>query len=312
MRVSGLALISLLLCLPGCRSNAPLVTQGKASPPVAGTAATSGFPCTVIDARGKTLTFASAPRRIVSLAPSETEDLYDLGVADRIVADTTADDFPAAARQLPHVTGNMMDPSVESIESFNPDLVVAVGSINQKTVAALDRANVPTLVVDPKTVEDTYAALKLLGRATGTEARAATLTSAMQARIGAVRQRMARAAARPKVLILYDVNPIYTTGPGSFIDDLIQVAGGQNIVSSPVPGNVLSPERVIAAQPEVILCEPYLRDKVQQFPGWREGIAAVRKGAFFSASEGATLVRPTPRLANGAEELARFLHPELK
>ena len=309
MRGVGLLLVFLLGLLSGCHSTGSPSVSPTTAP---GAVSAAGFPRTVTDARGRKIMLAAPPRRIVSLAPSETENLYDLGAGDRIVADTTADDFPAAAKQLPHISGNMMDPGVESIESFNPDLVVAVGSINQRTIAALDKANVPTLVVDPKTVADTYQAIDILGRATGTEAKAAMITAQMRARIGAVQVRMAKAAAQPRVLILYDVNPIYTTGPDSFIDDLIRVAGGRNIVSSPLPGNVLSPEQVIAAQPDVILCEPFLQDKVRQFPGWRDGIPAVRKGAFFSVSDRATLVRPTPRLADGAEELARFLHPELK
>jgi len=156
---------------------------------------------------------------------------------------------------------------------------------------------------------ETYDAIRLLGKATGQDAKAEQIVTEMQARIEAVRQKTATAATKPKVLIMYGDNPIYTTGPGSFIDDVITVAGGQNIQQE--AGSVISPEKVVEREPDVILCDPMLRDRVKHLPGWATGVPAVRDSRFFETSPDATLVRPGPRLALAAEELARYLHPEL-
>jgi len=293
-----------LLLYAGCTS-----TQHEVNGPVPANIA--GFPVTITDSRGKTRTLSAPPQRVVSLAPSNTEILFDLGAGDRIAADTTACDFPPEARLKPHIGGYPID--IEKVEAKSPDLVVAVESLNAQPVAALEKAGVPVLTVDAKTVAQTYDAILLLGKATGTEARAQQIVQDMKARIKAVRQKTAHVANRPKVLIAYGDNPIYTTGPGSFIDDLITIAGGQNIASMPPPlkNDVITPEQVLVRQPDVILCSPDLQQKLKQLPGWAQGVPAVRNNGFFTSSPPGILERPGPRLADGAEQLARYLHPEL-
>lgn len=293
-----------LLLYAGCKST-PREANGPAPVGIA------GFPVTLTDSRGKTLTLNAPPQRIVSLAPSNTEILFDLGAGDRIAADTTACDYPPEAKLKPHIGGYPID--VERVEAKSPDLVVAVESVNAQPVAALEKAGVPVLTVDAKTVAQTYDAILLLGKATGTEARAEQIVRDMKARIEAVRQKTAPVANRPKVLIAYGDNPIYTTGPGSFIDDVITVAGGQNIASVPPPlkNDVITPEQVLARQPDVIICSPDLQQKLKLLPGWTQGVPAVRNNRFFMSSPPGILERPGPRLADGAEQLARYLHPEL-
>lgn len=271
----------------------------------------TGFPRTLTDARGKTITLQAVPQRIVSLIPSDTEVLYALGAGDRIVAVTTADDYPPEVKQKPTI-GNVLTSDIEQILAHKPDLVVAMGSLNQKPIDALEALHVPVLVVDPKNLTDTYASIRLLGQAVGAEAKAEQIVVDMQARLAAVQATVAQATHRPRILMLYGTDPIYTTGPDSFINDLITQAGGQNIVEKPIAINIISPEEVALKRPEVILCSKSLTAKVRAMPGWAQSVPAVRNNRLYTDEpEDGTLVRPAPRLVRGVEALARYLHPEL-
>lgn len=298
------AVLAALAGLAGCRS------ESAAPPPVAPARSPgANFPVTLTDARGKTLTLQKPPQHIVSIAPSNTEILFALGAGPQIAADTTACDYPPEAKTKPHIGGYPIN--IENVEAKNPDLVVAVQSINAKPIQALEALHTPVLAVDPKTVNDAYDALRLLGKATGHSSEADKIVAGMQTRIQAVRDKTARATTKPKVLIAYGDNPIYTTGPGSFIDDLIAVAGGVNIVSSSLPGNVITSVQVLARQPDVIICSPALQARLKQLPGWAQGVPAIRNNRFFQPSQEGILELPGPRLPQAAEELARYLHPEL-
>src|SRR5581483_8820475 len=204
--------------------------------------------------------------------------------------------------------------NIEAVQVQNPDLVVAVGSVNGQAIKALERTKTPLLVIDPKTVADVYDAIKLIGAATGQDMQAARVVMEMQARIDAIKRAVASTTARPRVFIVYGVKPtIYTTGPGSFIDDLITVAGGKNIVTTPMPaGSTISSEQVIALQPDVIIAaSPNAIAQAKQMPGWATGVPAVKNNRFFTPSDASLIDRPGPRLAQGAEELAKYLHPEI-
>jgi len=270
-----------------------------------------GFPRTLTDARGQAITLNAAPQHIVSLIPSDTEVLYALGAGDRIVAVTTADDYPPEVKKKPTIT-NVLTADVEQILAHKPDLVVAVGNLNAKPIAALEALHVPVLVVDPKNLTDTYASIRLLGQAVGAEAKAEQIVTEMQTHLAAVQRVVAQAKHRPRVLIMYGVDPIYTTVTNSFITDLISQAGGQNMVDKPIPTNIISSEEVALRKPDVILCSKSLTEKVRNMPGWAQSVPAVQQNRLYTdESEDGTLIRPSPRLVRGVEALAHYLHPEL-
>jgi iron complex transport system substrate-binding protein len=300
--------IWVLVSLGGCNNTD---TKQTPQPPPNGAsqpATSNAFPLTLTDARGLTITLNAPPQRIVSLAPSNTELLFALGLGDRIAGVTTACDYPPEAKQKPNI-GGAYNMSVESILARNPDLVVAYGTVNQKPLQKLEQAKIPVLAIDAKTVAETYDSILLLGKATGTTDRAEELVKEMKTRIAAVEQAVKDAKTKPRVLIAYSVSPIYTTGPGSFIDDIVRVAGGVNVVEKKLPQDIITPERGVALAADVILCAPDLRDSIRRIPGW-SSIPAVKNNRFFSTSSKATLVRAAPRLAPAAEELAQYLHPE--
>ena len=296
----GLGIVLGASCQPEPRL--PPSPAGMALPP-------TGWPRTLTDDTGASLTLSVPPKRIVSLAPSNTEILFALGAGDRIVADTESCDYPPEARKRPHI-GGMSAGDLERIQVALPDLVVAVGSINQKLIGALRAARIPTLAVQPRTTDDVLATVRLLGKATGQDSTAERLAADVKGRIDRVRVLTARAPNRPKTLIVYSANPIYTSPPDSFIHDLIGVAGGTDIVQTPLPQNIVSPAVVVERAPEVIICSPSLNERLKAIPGW--GIVpAVKNNRFFATTGAAELTRPGPRLAEGVEQLARYLHPEL-
>jgi iron complex transport system substrate-binding protein len=270
------------------------------------------FPATLTDDRGVSVEIPHMPARIVSLAPSDTEILFAVGAGRRVVGDTTACDYPPEAQKLAHIGGWQV--SVEAVEALRPDLVTAVGGFGKSTdsaVAALERSHIPVVVVNPRTVQDTYRAIELIGRAAGDRTEAKRLVADIQSRMDRVRRAVQFDRSRPSVFICYGVRPtIYTTGPGTFIDDLITAAGGRNIVTTPAPqGNFISAEAVAKAQPEVMVAGSEVQGEIRQITGWKD-VPAVRNQRFFMPSSPDLLVRPGPRMAQGAEELARYLHPD--
>jgi iron complex transport system substrate-binding protein len=283
----------------GC-SKSPSANRAATAPqPSAGAIAS------VVDAAGHHLTLTRYPQRIVSCAPSITEILYKLGLQNRLVLDTTACDYPPDAKKKPHF--NALSSDIEPILAQNPDLVLDLKDLNHSLIAPLQKAGVPQLTLDVSSVGAVMNSILIIGKATGTLKQAQALVNSLQAQLNAVRKAVAKAPHKPRVLILYGTNPLYTTGPNSFINDLITIAGGVNVVTKPPPGNVISPEEAVALQPEVILCAPELVPAIRRLPGWAQAVPAVRNNRFFTAVD--TLERPGPRMADAVVALARYLHP---
>ncbi len=272
----------------------------------------SGFPRTVTDARGTTLTLKAAPTRIVSLLPSTTEIVYALNLGDRLAADTTVCDYPPQARAKPHI--DVFKGDREQIEVHNPDLVLAVDGVDPAAlIAALEKDGLPVFVVKATNMQQTYDSIALIGKATGQEAAAARVAADMRAQIESVQKTVAGAPDKPSVLVMFDDNPVYTvgpTGPSSYINEVISIAGGANIVTEPPINNQISPEKVVERQPDVIICDKKLAPRVKLLPGWNV-VPAVTNNRFFQTSNKTDLMRPGPRLPLAALELARFLHPDL-
>lgn len=299
-----LFLAILLGCGEGCGPSKPTSLPARPASPMAPQTTSARI---LVDAVGHRLRLGKTPHRIVSCAPSITEILYSLGLQNALVLDTTACDYPPDAKNKPHF--NALSTDIEPILAQNPDLVIDIKDLNHALIGPLDKAEVPQLTVDVSDLPHTLQSILWIGEATGKTQEALSLVQKLRAKLDAIQQITARASHKPRVCILYGTNPLYTTGPNSFINDLISVAGGINIVDKPPPGNVISAEEVVARQPEVILCAPELVPLVRRMPGWAQSVPAVRNGRFYTQID--ALERPGPRMADAAEALARYLHPNL-
>lgn len=252
-------------------------------------------------------------RRIVALAPSITEILFSLGLSDRLVGVTQFSDFPAQAARLPKV-GSYVHLDVEKIVALRPDLCIAIKDGNPVSVVSkLESVGIPVYAVDPRDLGSVMGTLLELGRILDTRQRASEIVSRMQRRIDAVKRQVAGTDRRPGVFFQIGISPIVSAGTPTFIHELITLAGGTNLARGPIPYPRFSKEMVIDLRPEVIIITSMARQTVfeavkREWQQW-EGLPAVKNKRIYLVDSN-VLDRPTPRLVDGLELLARLIHPE--
>lgn len=249
--------------------------------------------------------------RIVSLGPSVTEIIFALGAADRLVGVCDYCDYPEQVATIPRV-GTFTMPSVETIVAMRPDLVIAVrGPATMDAVEAVRRIGVEVLVVEDTTLGAVWKAIEDIGARTGRMAAAAELTATMRARFDAVRARVA-GAPRRRVLMVVGQTPLIVAGVGTFVDELISMAGGTNVAADTgQPWPRLGLETVLARAPEVIIDSALTHEDAAAPSLWARfpALPAVREGRVHAYQSFAAL-RGGPRLVDAAEEFARLIHPE--
>jgi len=271
-------------------------------------------PGEITDDLGRTVSIEHIPQRIVSLAPSITEILFALGLGDKVVGVTSHCDYPEAALAKPKV-GGYFTTSLEAIIAQNPDIVFSDG--HDPVCARLEGLGVTMVVLQPQDIAGIFRDIELVGQITGKEAEAEELIDEMKSRIGAVAARTA-GAERPTVFYEIDasgmaLNNPWTAGRGSFIDALITLAGGENIVKVSDPWLQFSLEVIVAYDPDIIILGDYpwvSPQDVMARPGAWQGLTAVRNGDIYPINPDLTS-RCGPRIVDGLEAMARIIHPEL-
>jgi len=253
--------------------------------------------------------------RIVSLAPSVTEILFDLKVGDCLVGATEHCDFPPAAKTIPRV-GGLGQPSVEKVLALAPDMVIATEFERKDVADALRRSGIPVIEMKIRNFAELFEAIRKVGEAVRQPERAARKVEAMQAELDAVAKRFAGIPRdrRPRVFIEIWSDPIMTAGAKSFLDEVVTRAGGVNVahgVDREYP--TVNPENVIEWNPDVILLGYMIdpKDAVSRLAGrigWAQ-INAVRDGRVIADIPPDDLLRPGPRLVEGVRMLAERLHP---
>jgi iron complex transport system substrate-binding protein len=296
----------------------PPTTVPTAAPPTAAgtsaataaTGATAVFPVTVKDDAGRQVTFARAPQRIVSIAPSNTEILFALGLGDRVVAVDQFSNYPPEAKQKAQL-GSYIKPNLEALVAATPDLVLASEVHTKVVLPELEARKLVTVVVDPKNVDEVFDRILLVGKVTGQNAQAEKL-------VGDLKERAASATAKvrdaPKTRVFFELSPeLYTAGPGTFVHDLIERAGGQNIAADAgQPWPQLSLEAIVQRDPEVVLLADEVAgenlEKVRSRPAW-DKVSAVKNGRVVVIDPDLAN-RPGPRVVDGLEAIAKALHPD--
>ena len=271
------------------------------------------------DGLGGELSLAQPAQRIISLAPSNTEILFAVGAAAQVIAREDFSNYPEAALDLPSVGGNMGEYNLEQMVDLAPDLVLASPLSAPEVLKGMQDLKLPVIVVpNPTTLAEMYANLELVGKATGHETDANDLVNGLQAREKKILEAVATAAEKP--LVFYELDATdpakpWTSGPGTFIDLLIGLAGGENLGAA-LQGEwaQISQEELIVQNPSIILLGDALyggitAEQVAQRPGWSV-IQAVKDNQVFPFNDD-LVSRPGPRLVDGLAELAKLLHPEL-
>ena len=265
----------------------------------------------VEDQTGRRVDIPEHPQRLISLAPSITETLFALGLGANVVGDTDYCEYPPEAKLKPHV-GAILTPNLEKIVALKPDLVLGSPEANRRETAdRLAQLGIPLYGVTAHSVDDMLRSIEDLGRILGHEADSQKLAASLRQRIDAVEKRVAP-LRRPKVLFVVWYRPLTTAGPNTFISDVIQRAGGTSITENLLgEWPRLSLEEALRRDPDVILFpraesfSPQL-EEFQQLPGWRD-LRAVKNRRMFFISD--AIIRPSPRLVDALEEVARALHP---
>ena len=319
-----LPLIVLLIVVTACAAPAttpsPTASGSDAGSTPSVVPSAAAYPATLTDDAGRELVLDSEPRRIVSLAPSNTEIVCALGACDRLVGVTDYDAFPPEVADIDDVViAAAVD--VELVVAAEPDLILAAGNLvtPATVIDQLDELGLPVLVLYPETLDEVYADIRLIGSALDREPEADELVGGLEDRVADVVEAVGD-AERPLTLyeVFYSEGTTYTAGEGSFLASLLELAG-----ATPLTGNaqgVLGAEELVAADPELILLgtasyEPSLADDatalatVRARSGW-ENLAAVRDGAVVPYLDDIVTTRPGPRIVDGLEALARAIHPD--
>lgn len=268
---------------------------------------------------GLTTCLAGTPQRIISVSPSATEILYGVGAFDKVVAVSDYCTYPPAAKSLPRI-GGWSTPSLERLAGLHPDLVVLTDSQAPLVQDHLRDLGLKTLVTPSRTIRDIFAAMELIGRSTGHEREAGELAATTRAALDRVHTRT-RALSRPTVLSIVDRTPgtlrdLYAAAPGSYMAELIELAGGRVAAPASRAGYVrISKEVVLTLNPDIVI------DMVQGAKGelaedpqavWRDlpELKAVRTGRIYPIRD-EYLLHASQMIARSAVTLARILHPEV-
>ena len=263
----------------------------------------------IIDDFGDTLRpmTGDRPQRIVSLNPATTELLFAIGAGARVVGRTTWDGWPDSAKLVPAL-GDALRPNVEAVLAARPTLVLLYASEDNRAAArTLRSAGIPTLTLRNDRIADFVRTTMLIARATGDTARARIVVDTVQATLERVRRSTAL-GPRPKAFWKVWDRPLMTIGRGSFLSELVSIAGGINLyddLASPSPTVTL--EDVAQRDPDVILVAPGTGDALRRAVPW-QAVRAVREG-HLAVIDTARVGRPGVRLGEAAVSLARILRP---
>jgi iron complex transport system substrate-binding protein len=317
----------LALSISACAPAATPTTAPKVEPPTAAptnvpeptaTSASAAEPITLVDGLKREVKLDKPAQRIISIAPSNTEILFALGAGSQIVGRDDLSDYPDDAKKIANVGSVFGKINTEAIVALKPDLVLMAEVSPPEQVKTLEDLGLTVFwLANPADFDGLYQNLETVGTLTGHTAEAQKLVESIKARYQAVTEKVATSSKKPTVfyeLDATDPTKPYTPGPGTFIDALINLAGGFNI------GQALkdqygqfSSEELVKQNPAIILLGDgaygITVESVKQRAGW-SAIAAVKNNAIYTFDDN-LVSRPGPRLIDGLEQLAKLIHPEL-
>ncbi|MBA7504655.1 Vitamin B12-binding protein [subsurface metagenome] len=271
-------------------------------------------PGTFTDDLGREVQLKSMPQRIVSLAPSHTEILFALGLGDKVVGVTRYCNYPEEAKQKEKI-GGFADPDPQKIIALKPDLILAFGSLQKSEVATLEEEGETVFWLYPHTVNDILGSFERIGKLTGSPVAAQQLCKKIEERIEAVQARIKNIPdqERPTVFRVMGLDPLGTIGGDAFQTDVYHLAGGKNIFADTKKDYFeLNLETLLKLDPDIIvICgedEEEAKARIKSQEGWGN-LTAVKADRIVVISCD-LICRPSPRIGQTIEQLAREFHPE--
>lgn len=270
----------------------------------------------VTDQLGRAVNLKRIPGRIVSLAPSNTEVLFALGLGDKVVGVTELCDYPPEAMKKERV-GTFMAPDVEKIVALAPDLILATSMHRGRIIPELEKRGFVILGLSPHNLEEVFQGLRLVGQVTGSQRAISEIVGRMRARVRKVLARVEECSQiRPRVLLVVWHDPLWTAGQGTVVHDLISKAGGANVFGDLNGFGPVDLELVVERDPQVIIvCTGHGAAKGLPFRWAKaeprlEETEARRLGRIYQI-DADLITRPGPRAIDALELFARFIHPEI-
>jgi len=271
-------------------------------------------PGTYTDDMGREVRIEKVPQRIVSLAPSHTEILFALGLGDRVIGVTRYCNYPEEAKEKENI-GGFATPELEKITALKPDLILSFGNLQKSLVSELEAREQTVFWLYPHTVNDILESFERIGRLTGSSTAAQQLRKSIEERIEAVQAKINNIPdqERPTVFRVMGLDPLGTIGGDAFQTDVYRLAGGKNIFADTKKDYFeLDLETLIKLDPDVIvICgedEAEAKAKIRSQEGWG-ALTAVKTNRIVVISCD-LICRPSPRLAQTIEQLAKEFHPE--
>jgi iron complex transport system substrate-binding protein len=259
----------------------------------------------ITDDRGVTITLAAPPQRIVSLLPSLTETVCELGQCQRLVGVDRYSNYPASVLKLPQLGGGL-DPNIEAIVALQPDLVLM--SVSSRASERLEALGLKVVALETKSHADVKRVLETVGALLGVSD-ALRVWREIDAGVSAAAQSLSPAARNTRVYFEVNRGP-YAAGETSFIGETLARLGVKNVVPASLgPFPKLNPEYVVRANPDLIMIGNRSMQAMVPYPGW-SAIRAVREQRIcvFGVEESNVVVRPGPRMAEAARIMAQCLN----
>jgi len=286
-----LALLTIALVLTGC---------------------TTGWPPAeveyVFDDLGRLVAINGTPQRIVSLAPSNTETLFALGLGEKVVGVTDWCDYPPEALEKEKV-GAYDTPDIEKIVALTPDLILVAHGTTMDVINNLVGLGLTVFGIKSTDLDDVLNDIRRVGEITDSEVEAQALTSEMESRIQAVTNQVEELEERPRVFYIVWHDPLWAAGSETFIHELIEKAGGVNICQNITGYTTITIEEVVARNPEVIITSEWSYAWAQNETSLNSTDAR-QNGRIYQGDDD-LVQRPGPRLVEGLEWFAYFIHPEI-
>ena len=263
----------------------------------------------IVDDLGRLVNIEGIPQRIVSLAPANTEILFALGLGEKVVGVTDWCDYPPEALDKEKV-GGYYPPDIEKIIALGPDLILASDIHRHEVIPALEEQGFTVFALAPQTLDEVLRSIERVGKVAGKEEEAFELVNEIESKIEEIEKKTKEVEERPRVFYITWHDPIWTSGRNTWIDDLIRIAGGDNIFSQYFQsGAMVEIEWVISLNPEVIIVSQWSFEWANNATELE--VTAARQNDRIYQSDDDIVQRSGPRLVKALEWFVHFIHPDI-
>jgi len=265
----------------------------------------------IMDIKGKKVVLNKTPERIVSLSPTNTEIIFALGAGEKLVGVTSYCDYPEEAKDIDKI-GDFDNPNIELIKKMNPDLVLAGGFLQEDLMAALEGLSIPVASTEAAGVESIYDSIAMIGKFVGQETKAEELINNIKKDIEEIEIKV-MGKEKPKVFYLVWKEPLFTTGQGTYINEIIQIAGGQNVAAETEGWAQYSFEELLKQNPDILIAAYHSTDEGMRKEDIMKDelfskLPCVRDGKIHVMTDDNIVSRPGPRVVEAIREMAEALH----